>query len=115
MRREHAGIEIVAAAWRETDIEADGLAAIEVGDRLGSGGGLREQHSGRGDTYRQPLDRHGGLRLFWCPYTTGSLPPECDLSAGIPQPPKSPLCDGDHIAPAPLAIHGRPRMGATRP
>src|SRR5206468_11454769 len=59
-RREHAGIEVVAAAGREADIEADGFAAIEVGDRLGSGRGRHEQHSGRGDAYRQPSDRHRG-------------------------------------------------------
>ena len=35
MRRHHAGIEVVAAAGREADIEADGLALVEVRHRVG--------------------------------------------------------------------------------
>ena len=44
--REHAGIEVVAAARRETDIEADALAAIEIGDRIGERRCLSEKHRG---------------------------------------------------------------------
>jgi hypothetical protein len=47
MRREHAGIDVVAAAGRKADVETDGLAAIEVADRIGVRRRDCEQRRGR--------------------------------------------------------------------
>src|SRR5262249_61179264 len=78
--REYACIEIVAAAGREADIEADGLAAIEVGNGLRLGRGVHNQRreSYRDAHHRRPSAWHRDrLRLSWCPYTMVPPPPKC--------------------------------------
>ncbi len=46
-------IDVVAAAGRKADVKIDGLAVIEIGDRLGHGGGRRDERGGNHDAWQE--------------------------------------------------------------
>src|SRR5262249_44983300 len=59
--RQHAGVDVVAAAGRIADIDLDGAALVEIGHAVGAGGREARKREQQGTDARRQAD-HGFLR-----------------------------------------------------